>query len=315
MSRFWIIPLCLTLAGCGGGGSSVSSWLKSEPDSVDKTSLQLAQLGTSDSLPEVPKVQVAANPASVVVPTKAGQSLPAVDMSRSWSSSVEAAPLDDLPPLPNVTPNAQSTLGHVKTEQSYSAESEKFSIASAAKVPGTTTSESATLEQSIKISAAAAPPVAYDPYADRTARYLATSKTKPSISGDNLPVAMESKIPSYIPVSSDSVASIPVHAEALPDVPAAKAPAPKVVKISEKATVSHVNHTAGKQYLVFASFNEPGRAESLARRHTKLGATVLTSEIGGTPVYRVAVPVGKSVAGKRRDLAAVGLTEAWPLRM
>jgi len=156
-----------------------------------------------------------------------------------------------------------------------------------------------------------------DPYADRMAAYLVTQKTTASAT----PSVKSATLPGLTPVAPEAVATASVgsvQSETLSVVSPArvKLTEPKVLaRQEEKSSVSPATSSNGKRYLVFASFNESEKAKNLARRHTKLGATVLASEVGGAQVYRVAVPIGKSAANKRRDLAAAGLTDAWPLRM
>lgn len=341
MSRLWILPVCLTLAGCGGGGgSSVSTWLKSEPAPADKTSQQLAQLGASD-IPELPRIQLAANTSTpgVTAPQRAGnQSLPAIDMSKSWSTSVEAAPLDDLPPLPTSgsAPTVSSPVVTVPTVEAADTPSVKDTPV----LPSVSTAGTGSLPglPAVNVTAtapkAAHPPKAVvfpeetatvmsssasvsDPYADRTAAYLITQKTTPSTTSS----VKLATLPGLTPAAPQAVATASVGSvqlETLPGVSPAivKETEPKALaRQEEKSPATPATSGNGKRYLVFASFNEAEKAKNLARRHSKLGATVLASEVGGAQVYRVAVPVGKSATNKRRDLAAVGLTDAWPLRM
>lgn len=341
MSRLWILPVCLTLAGCGGGGgSSVSTWLKSEPAPADKTSQQIAQLGASD-IPALPRIQMAANTSApgVTTPKTAGnQSLPAVDMSKSWSTSVEAAPLEDLPPLPTSGSAPAVTSPAVVTAPVVEA-SDIPSVKDSPVLPsvGATGTGSLPGLPAVNVTATAPkvaqPPKAVvfpdetatvvssstsvsDPYADRTAAYLATQKPTPSVTTSAVKTAALPSITPAVPqaVATASVGS--VQSETLVPPAIVKEAEPKVLaRQEEKSPVTPAASNNGKRYLVFASFNEAAKAKNLARRHTKLGATVLTSEVGGAQVYRVAVPIGKSAANKRRDLAAVGLTDAWPLRM
>lgn len=348
MSRLWIIPVCLTLAGCGGGGgSSVSTWLKSEPAPADKSSQQLAQLGASD-IPELPRIQTAANTSA---PQRAGsqQSLPAVDMSKSWSTSVEAAPLDDLPPLPMSGSTPTTNFSETSAPITETNPSRVASLAlpslnytaseSVPILPSTTGTAAAPKgDQSEKTAAPAAettpvvaqlqkpvaplvetPAVASssaglvaDPYAGRTAAYLATNKTvaiTPAVPG-----APKAALPS-VTASEGAPVTGHIQSEALPGLTPMVKPTSAQKALAQTEKSPDVNSKNAKRYLVFASFNESGKAEILARRHAKLGATVLSSEVGGAQVYRVAVPVGKSAANKRRDLTAAGLTDAWPLRM
>lgn len=343
MSRLWIVPVCLTLAGCGGGGgSSVSTWLKSEPAPADKSSQQLAQLGASD-IPELPRIQMAANTAAPGVAasqrTGSQQSLPTVDMSKSWSTSVEAAPLDDLPPLPtsgsapavsSPSPVVSAPVAEASTPNAKEVPVlPSVSAAGSGNLPAlptvtvTATAPKAPLAPpkavvSEPTTVAATSPSVVDPYADRTTAYMATQKTVSVSAPQASPSAVKmAALPSLTPAAPETapVAAVgSVQSEALP-VSSAPAVKPMVSKAIAQAEAPAMVPGNGKRYLVFASFNESEKAKILARRHAKLGATVLASEVGGAQVYRVAVPVGKSAATKRRDLAAAGLTDTWPLRM
>ncbi len=340
MSRLWILPVCLTLAGCGGGGgSSVSTWLKSEPAPADKTSQQLAQLGASD-IPELPRIQLASNvliPSVTTSPSAGSQSLPAIDLSKSWSTSVEAAPLEDLPPLP--TSGSAPTLSAPVATPAPTAEAAD-TVKDSPALPSLNTTGTGSLSGLPSVNVTATAPKAalpvkplvspdetptivsssaavLDPYADRAAAYRATQKTTPSVTSSVKAAALPELAPAAPQVAMTASVNS-VQSETLPAVSPAivKEIEPKVsARQEEKSSVTPTTSSNGKRYLVFASFNEAEKAKILARRHTKLGATVLASEVGGAQVYRVAVPIGKSAANKRRDLAAVGLTDAWPLRM
>ncbi len=127
------------------------------------------------------------------------------------------------------------------------------------------------------------------------------------------------------PVVEKKTATVPVQVAAIQ--PAAELPAPAKAKkpwqqlVAAKedkiATVAVKGESAPKLFMVMGSFSKRDNALGLARRFADMNPYVLTSELNGHKIYRVAIGAATSEGQKtvRHQLARIGVVDVWAARM
>ncbi|MDP6172573.1 MAG: SPOR domain-containing protein, partial [Rhodospirillales bacterium] len=118
------------------------------------------------------------------------------------------------------------------------------------------------------------------------------------------------------------------------DQPTAPAPAPAITAPVKTVAVAALTRpvqpdlppvtsraaparTGGGIFYVIASYRKIDRARHMAQRQPGLGAKILTGNVKGRPVYRVAIgPVAKTLRRRtRKRLAKAGFSDAWKLAL
>lgn len=127
-----------------------------------------------------------------------------------------------------------------------------------------------------------------------------------------------------VPAVEKKVVSEPIQVAAVR--PAAKSPSPvkakkpwqQLVAAKEDRIVTDVAADAApKLFMVMGSFSKRDNALGLARRFADMNPYVLTSELNGRKIYRVAIGAATSDGQQavRRQLARIGVVDVWAARM
>lgn len=108
-------------------------------------------------------------------------------------------------------------------------------------------------------------------------------------------------------------------AEELPAPAKAKKPWQQLIAAKEDrvVTVDVKDEAAPKLFMVMGSFSKRDNALGLARRFADMNPYVLTSELNGRKIYRVAIGAATSDGQQavRRQLARIGVVDVWAARM
>lgn len=126
-----------------------------------------------------------------------------------------------------------------------------------------------------------------------------------------------------VPIVKKEIAPEPVQVAVVQ--PAAETPSPIKTKkpwqqltVAKTAIVADVApEAAPKLFMVMGSFSKRDNALGLARRFADMNPYVLTSELNGRKIYRVAIGTATSEGQKsvRRQLARIGVVDVWAARM
>lgn len=127
------------------------------------------------------------------------------------------------------------------------------------------------------------------------------------------------------PVVEKKTATEPVRvavvrpAEELPAPAKARKPWQQLVAAKEDkvVTVAMKSESAPKLFMVMGSFSKRDNALGLARRFAGMNPYVLTSELNGRKIYRVAIGAATADGQKavRHQLARIGVVDVWAARM
>lgn len=125
------------------------------------------------------------------------------------------------------------------------------------------------------------------------------------------------------PVVEEKIATEPVQVAAVQ--PAAETPPPakaqkpwqQLVAAKHAVVADVAPEAAPKLFMVMGSFSKRDNALGLARRFADMNPYVLTSEMNGRKVYRVAIGASTAEGQKvvRRQLARIGVVDVWAARM
>lgn len=127
------------------------------------------------------------------------------------------------------------------------------------------------------------------------------------------------------PVVEKKTATVPVQVAAVqpaaefPAKAKAKKPWQQLVAAKEDkvVTVAVNDEAAPKLFMVMGSFSKRDNALGLARRFADMNPYVLTSELNGRKIYRVAIGAATSDGQQavRHQLARIGVVDVWAARM
>lgn len=146
-----------------------------------------------------------------------------------------------------------------------------------------------------------------------------TSVSSKGLFGETPKVVADIPPPAAIPpVVEKKTATVPVQVAAVQPTKAKK-PWQQLVAAKEDkiVTVDVKNEAAPKLFMVMGSFSKRDNALGLAQRFAGMNPYVLTSELNGRKIYRVAI--GATTAdgqqAVRHQLARIGVVDVWAARM